>query len=102
MLVVTRDQWNKTGGKYLPAVEYTAQDNRQPSINGGILQTKVTHEYMVTGFRGPFAEPGDSGALVFDEEGNVLCLLVGGFERKDNAYVTHIQEVFDDCSMISR
>lgn len=66
------------------------------------LQTKVTHEYMVTGFRGPFAEPGDSGALVFDEEGNVLCLLVGGFERKDNAYVTHIQEVFDDCSMISR
>lgn len=41
---------------------------------------------MVTGFRGPFAEPGDSRALVFDEEGNMLGRLVGGFERKDTAY----------------
>lgn len=31
----------------------------------------------------------------------MLGLLVGGFERKDTAYVTHIQAVFDDSEEVT-
>lgn len=50
---------------------------------------------------GTFAEPGDSGAFLFDRLGQVVGILIGGFKRKETVYFTPIENIFDDIKEVT-
>ncbi|KAF7548013.1 hypothetical protein G7Z17_g7349 [Cylindrodendrum hubeiense] len=70
------------------------------------IKRGVSSEFAVIGARANrateqrFADRGDSGAVVFDEEGNVVGLLFGGQQPQGNdtgyGLVTPIEDVFQD------
>ena len=70
----------------------------------GQLQERIIHEHVVpdtSGIASPFSLPGDSGAFIFDESGDVIGLLIGGFERKYNSYFTPVENVFRDIMQMT-
>lgn len=64
--------------------------------------TLETEEHSVTpSDGGPFAEPGDSGSLVFNSGGDVVGILVAGGMRVNVAYFQHIKDVFEDIKDVT-
>lgn len=76
-------------------------------IAPGVMRT----EYMFAGQPGvgtgpfsPFSCPGDSGSVVFDQEGGVLGLVFGNFLCHQSetilSMVTPIEEIYEDIEVI--
>lgn len=52
---------------------------------------------MITALAGErFAQRGDSGSIVIDEDANMVGLLFGGNKDCSVAYFTHVIDLFDD------
>lgn len=48
-----------------------------------------------------FGEPGDSGSLLFNSQGQLVGLYFGGNDRTNVSYFTPIEVVFDDIKRIT-
>lgn len=60
-----------------------------------------TREHSVVPYSGLFAEPGDSGSLVFNPDGIVVGMLVAGATRIDAVFFQHILDVFEDIKDVT-
>lgn len=49
-----------------------------------------------------FAEPGDSGSLIYTNAGKVVGMLVGGNERLPTWTFSPIEDVFEDIKTVTR
>ncbi|KAK2847610.1 hypothetical protein FQN49_005716 [Arthroderma sp. PD_2] len=68
---------------------------------GGMSEVK-TLEYAVTGASGTlFSDPGDSGALVFDEGANCIGMIFAGSTTSKASYVTLLPDLYDDIKRIT-
>ena len=67
---------------------------------GSNLVTKVTHELMAATPNGTFGKPGDSGSFVFDNLRGVVGMLLAGFEVKETAYFTPLENIFRDIKEV--
>ncbi|EFR03826.1 hypothetical protein MGYG_06825 [Nannizzia gypsea CBS 118893] len=74
---------------------------RTPDGQGGISNI-VTHEYTVTGASGMlFSDPGDSGALVFDDTANCIGLIFVGNKYTRASYITLLPDLFNGIKIIT-
>lgn len=96
--------WKSGRSTRLTSAEYgtlvQAQITKQLNEHGQ-LEVKATHEHMMSTSDGTFAEPGDSGAFLFDRLGQVVGILIGGFKRKETVYFTPIENIFDDIKEVT-
>lgn len=69
----------------------------------GEIRFKSTYEHAIATSRNgnPFSKEGDSGALIFDNDGGVIGLLFGGCPRKHTSYFTPIESVFADIKKVT-
>src|ERR1700760_4861984 len=57
---------------------FRTRDTSIPCPEGGIPPTMITHETTVFSRSAPFADKGDSGALVFNADGTKLGIICAG------------------------
>lgn len=81
----TRGEWSGVRHAYLA----------KQVINGKVVP-KMTFEHTITNGSNPFSLEGDSGSLVFNQNGHVVGMIVGGAEWGDYTYMTHIDDLFAD------
>ena len=55
-----------------------------------------TKEHVFCSVHAVFSDHGDSGAWVFNENGNLGGMLVGGHEQQTWTYVTPMTKIFED------
>ncbi|KAJ9208251.1 hypothetical protein DTO021D3_1049 [Paecilomyces variotii] len=68
----------------------------------GKWETHKTLEHSVCGRHGDwFSQEGDSGALIFDNRGDVVGMLFGGNMLRSISYFTHIVDLFNDIKKMT-
>ena len=81
----TRGEWSGVRHAYLVK-----------QVNNGKAVPKMTFEHTITNGSNPFSLEGDSGSLVFNQNGHVVGMIIGGAEWGDYTYMTHIDDLFAD------
>lgn len=101
-IIVYKRGWQteKTEGLLRPVPESLDVDERLS--DGTTVTRSYMHGYFVHGVDGPFAEPGDSGAVVVDEDDCVLGMIVAlrtknpaSPSAEDQAFVVPINNLLD-------
>jgi hypothetical protein len=92
-------------GKKLGTVTSVEVDSITVEYYGGLKKADFSGVIEVDGPRGePFAEPGDSGSLVVDQDGKALGLVFAGSQKgssknRSKAYVIPIKPVLDELGL---
>ncbi|KAH8430003.1 uncharacterized protein LDX57_007676 [Aspergillus melleus] len=66
----------------------------------GVERPIVTREYAITN-SSAFSEPGDSGALIFNRDLQVVGMIFAISERNMRTYFTHIDDLFRDIKRVT-
>ncbi|KAI9926149.1 hypothetical protein MW887_004612 [Aspergillus wentii] len=88
-----------TRGVYSPLEQVRIARERDAE---GEMALIATLEHAITSKgEARFAEAGDSGSFIFTRKGDVVGMVMGGFERKNTVYFTPIQDVLDDIREVT-